>query len=637
MKKVYYTDKDGIIGEKGKKYYSQKDLLDVLEVKRDEILKHIEEYRRAERTIEIIVKRDKLANDMGISVELAYEFIKIFNYDDELIDEFIKQFVSAVEFRGNEYESTYDLLNEYGISISTFFRSALNFKDNENIIVVTVENILNRRSEKERKRIRLELNKRIMEIYQEKRGSTTIPSKKLKELIEQSITTGEELDELINQYEENQYKEVYEYKGKKIKGKENLARELGITVAKLKSYLKQYGDNVEAIVEDIERKYFYDDKSFSTIQELSEYLEIDESTLGFYMKRVNLESAVFIAKIKRINNTKGVKLEIPGIEGDTEITIRDLAILLGIKYKDLVFCISRGMSISDIRARTPENQERIAYEEKIEILKQCIRNDEQFNYTCTLVETYGGQIENSINRTYQKSIPLKLVEVKYGALINLLMEQYNIESENIIRLLRKGELYIDEIIEDEFLKNQNAEYRVMNPLYSIISSNYISEEERETMIQKMEITPEKIACIECVQEKKQQIDRLLLLNRIAQILKDEQYSEEEKQKLLKENNITPTEIETIYLDLYDQYSFKKGARRDDENNLKKKRVRDIAKNWINMTAEERAEINDSSTLTQKDKSYIIKISNLIEHYKRMIIELNRDSQGQGDSEQDPDD
>ena len=139
-----------------------------------------------------------------------------------------------------------------------------------------------------------------------------------------------------------------EYNGEML-AMRTIAQRVGTTGDTLKRYYEQTGDIYEAIKQYYQKKDEYESGRIEYKGELK-FLRtiakdegVAETTLRRYYKKYgNIDKAVYMAKIQRSRNQK-VTIR------NTELSLSDWSIVVGIKESELLNMLNSGMKIDDIK------------------------------------------------------------------------------------------------------------------------------------------------------------------------------------------------------------------------------------------------------------------------------------------------
>ena len=130
---------------------------------------------------------------------------------------------------------------------------------------------------------------------------------------------------------------------------------------------------------------------------------VAETTLDRYYKKYgNIDKAVYMAKIQRSRNQK-VTIR------NTELSLSDLSIVLGIKESELLNMLNSGMKIEDIKKsktkktrKSPMSNKKLLLPNGHSLLEYCIENGLNFSCIYYSINTYGKTIEEAIKHYKEK-------------------------------------------------------------------------------------------------------------------------------------------------------------------------------------------------------------------------------------------
>lgn len=152
---------------------------------------------------------------------------------------------------------------------------------------------------------------------------------------------------------------------------------------------------------------------------------------------------------------------------DSQISLQDTAIILGIKYSELCTYLNSGMTIEEIKKNiTPKitmnlnkHSATIMYDKSTSLAQYCIDNG--LNYSCIYyaITEYGKTPKEAIEH-YKKNgqqIPKKWIFERYGVLLKHLLLSENISSKRVVDVMRKEGVPLNEAIEHCIIKDYSKE------------------------------------------------------------------------------------------------------------------------------------------------------------------------------------
>ena len=241
-----------------------------------------------------------------------------------------------------------------------------------------------------------------------------------------------EAEKICRKIIEEKNESLIEYNGELL-AIQTIAKKERIKDAKtLKKYYERTGDIYEAVKQYYQKKDEYESSRIEYKGELK-FLRtiakdegVAETTLDRYYKKYgNIDKAVYMAKIQRSRNQK-VTIR------NTELSLSDLSIVLGIKESELLNMLNSGMKIDDIKKsktkktrKSPMSNKKLLLPNGQSLLEYCIENGLNFSCIYYSINTYGKTIEEAIKHYKEKGqeIPSSWIYEKYGLLLkHLLLE-----------------------------------------------------------------------------------------------------------------------------------------------------------------------------------------------------------------------
>lgn len=602
--KLYYEEHT-YFREGEKRYATQQELATELNITVSTLVKYIEqnngdikaavEYIRTEqKNTETYFfggkeypSLNQLAHATGLNTTTLRRIIKQFNGD---IDSAVKDFKerhSGYILDGKIFTSQRGLAKVLGVSLTTLSTLINKFDGDMEAVKAEVEKIKEKKQElKEKKERKQEASKEV---------------------------------------------KVYIYKGEEFDSIRALSIHIGMpetTLGRIVNRAKS-NDLEEEITEYYKKQieYYFDGKTFKSIKELAEYTGIRELRLGRYIRKYdrNAEKAIFMI---RLADRRKQKIT---ISENYTLSIPDMAILLGMKERELITLLNQGMTYEQIKEMNKNKtsrgnigkNEKLMYDDKISLLQYCIDNN--INYSCIFysITVYGMSKEEAIEnyRKCGQRIPTTWIFEKYGVLLKHLYLSEGMDYKQIILEMRNYIIGLDEATENYIIrrnsKQMKVDYQWVKELYSILALENLPEDEKTKYLEEFYVTRKEKDCISKSKTDIERFKRKKLLFEIAECLQKGIFSLEEQQEIIKEYDITLEELDEIYLDLYSQ--FKNGVllAPEETEKIKRNEIRDITKRWINMTEQERREVSEKDWITEEDLQEISRISSLLENAKRM--------------------
>ena len=339
---------------------------------------------------------------------------------------------------------------------------------------------------------------------------------------------------------------------------------------------------------------------------------VAETTLDRYYKKYgNIDKAVYMAKIQRNRNQK-VTIR------NTELSLSDLSIVLGIKESELLNMLNSGMKIEDIKKsktkktrKSPMSNKKLLLPNGQSLLEYCIENGLNFSCIYYSINTYGKTMEEAIKHYKEKGqeIPSSWIYEKYGLLLKHLLLNNNVNSQRVVSYMRKENISLNDALEEYVLrrnsKEANVDYDWMHELYSVLTDENMKDE-YDAFKSTFYVT--------------ENLQRKLLLYEIAEAFKANAFEGAEKEELLKIYEVTEDEVETIFLDFYNYFGNK--IKLTEKEQKRKVEISEIAKKWYYLSGDERKDILDINNVTNYEQSVIEELSQNITKYKNIINAKN---------------
>lgn len=385
-----------------------------------------------------------------------------------------------------------------------------------------------------------------------------------------------------------------EYNGE-IRTITSIAKELEKVPKTLRKYYKQTGDIYKSIElceqKEEERelaKVEYNGER-KTIIDVAKQEEIPTTTLyRNYHKYKDINKAVFISKIY----ARKAKTDKQKEENTNKENTR--------KYDEVIY-MSDGQTLREYCMKNEINY-RIIYEE----IKRKKRTPEE------AIEDY--------QKRGQKS-PTYWVHEKYNVLLKHILIQYHIDSNAVLRYMKKENKDIEEAVE-KYIVRHNARTNKLNSEWMEEIYNLLKDEEvrKEYEIYKdtFYIDNKEEECLKETQEQVKSFRRNLLLFEIADMIESNSFSREEEADILSSYKITSDEIDTIFLDLYGQYDGKVLMGGKEEKLARKRQLNDIIKKWYYLGQKDRENAIKNYNITEEELGNIQDISNKMIRYKNIV-------------------
>lgn len=309
-----------------------------------------------------------------------------------------------------------------------------------------------------------------------------------------------------------------------------------------------------------------------------------------------------------------------------------MAIILGIKHRDLEALLNSGMTIDEIK----ENLDKVSsnsskssfrapvlmYDDKQSLRDYCIKNG--FNYSCIYygMSTYGKTQEEAIQNYKQngQKIPTTWIFEKYGVLLKHLLLSENIDSSSVVARMRALGISFEESIEnyiiDDVSKKRDLDKFWQRELYSCITLDLFSEEEKKDFLKEFMITPDELQAVDESKTKIEHVKRKMLLFEMAECLQNKVFSHDEMVDIMRIYDVTGDEVETIFLDLYSQFNNKVLLGSNQDELEKRQQIITYIKGLPNYSEEDIS--NLKTKLSEEEFTYILETSDLMQDYKQAV-------------------
>ena len=609
---TYYTDN-------GIRYTSQKDLADALGVTQKTLRKYIDDMGSIEKAVQVIRNRvseeyewrntkyesfASLAKAMGIptiTLKRILEKETNGNLDKayEIYQERNAGKYYGYTYEGIEYDSIKEVLKAYGLTAQRYYKK---IKENNG-----------------------DFKKTIDELIQEKEGR--------EEEKRQRDRDEDERERAKERRKSEKEKTQYIFGGVIYHTKAAVSKASGISETQVRRLIEKYGNNLDIALQGCKEivTYTYDGKTFDSIKALAKYTGKNELRLGRYLRKYNrdAEKAIFMMNLRDSRMKKNVTIP------DSKMSLQDKAIILGIKYSELVACLNSGMTIEDIKESIiPKSQSNlkkrsstIMYDNSTSLVQYCIDNG--LNYSCIYyaINEYGKTPQEAIEN-YKKNgqkIPKTWIFEKYGILLKHLLLSENISSTKVVAIMRKEGIPLNEAIERCIIRDYSRERDLdtawQQEIYYFLTMENFSEEDREAFIKEFYVTEDELDCVDAIKSKVDVIERKKLLFEFAECIKNKVFPQEELVELMHLYEITNDEIDTIYLELYTR--FKSGVLLSEEETetIKTNTINAYIRNWGEMTDEQKAAVRKE---IPEEYEYIVKVFDEICFCKNLLSALQHD-------------
>lgn len=427
----------------------------------------------------------------------------------------------------------------------------------------------------------------------------------------------------------------YIWRGEKYNSLSSLSKAMEIPRKTLKRILeKEANDDPEEAYKIYQKrnkgKYVSKEKDmkFDSIKSVASYLGKNEKTIGEYLKKYNrdVDKVAFMLKIRDLRKQK--------IEHkNSQMPTQDMAIILGIKEKELIAYLNSGMTIDQIKeftntiskntqlARNRARSSTIMYDNNESLAQFCIENRINNKTIYHAMTTYGKSKEEALKHysKYGQKIPTSWIYQKYNVLLRHLLLNEGIDSDKIVAEMRNKVISFKEAIENYMIKEEAKKLEIdpdwQIELYSILTAEHIPEEEKEAFKEAFYVTETEQQGIDRAQDRISKIERKLLLYEMAECIKGNVYPENEMIGLMKVYEITEEEIDTIFLDLY--ANFEQGIRIAEGQELAQKRrvLNNYIRNWDNVDEQQKREWKENNS---EDWEWMESVSSQIAFYKNGI-------------------
>ena len=424
------------------------------------------------------------------------------------------------------------------------------------------------------------------------------------------------------------------YKGEK-RTLTSIAKELGISKNILAKYYQATNDIEEAITlynknkeKAEERKLLYNGE-YKFIKEIAKEEDIAETTLRRYIEKYgNLEKAVLMAKIQK-QKTRTIKMK------NSNVSLYDLSIILGMKYSELINSLNSGMSIEEIKKQNQNKTKRNKLKQEYNflpngqtLLEYCVEAGVNYAFIYRAINTYGKTLDEAVNeyRNNGSQLPHKWIFEKYGILLRHLFVNNGINIQRVVDYMRKEQISIIEAIEKYIIrknaKDLNLDADWMQEVYGLVTDGSILEQYQEfKSIFFIDVTEEK--CIQRSEKQVKEVERKFLLFDFCEVIKENTFDSNEIKELLQLYDIHPQEIELIFLDLYAPYQDGILLGEKQEQFTRRELLNGIVRKWHFLGQSEREDILNKNNITESEKETIIVLSRQIVKYKGMLnIEEN---------------
>ncbi|MBP3707931.1 MAG: hypothetical protein J6J36_04920 [Clostridia bacterium] len=423
---------------------------------------------------------------------------------------------------------------------------------------------------------------------------------------------------------------VYTFNGEEYQSIAALSRAVGISETTIKRLLVEYGNDLDAAIKDrAENKiiYNYQGVEYPSIKALSAATGIKELRLGRYIRKYNrdAEKAIFMIKL-RDSRLKANK------EKDSDINIQDIAIILGIKRRDLETLLNSGMSIDEIKdslsrgdlsvAERGIRAKKVMYDEKQSLHEYCVEHG--LNYSCIYyaMTTYGKTKEQAIQNYKEngQKIPTAWIYERYGVLLKHLLLSENIDSKKIIAHMRVFGTSLEEAIEnyiiDDISKERDLDKFWQREVYSALTLDIFSEDEKNDFIKEFRINSDEIQATEDCKARIDQVKRKMLLYEMSECIQEELFTKTEMATIMRMYNISADELETIFLELYSKFDNKVLLGSEQDELTRRRQIIQYIKELPSYSEENISDLR--AKVSEDEYKHIIETSNLIQTYKEAV-------------------
>lgn len=225
--------------------------------------------------------------------------------------------------------------------------------------------------------------------------------------------------------------------------------------------------------------------------------------------------------------------------------------------------------------------------------------------------------------------------LQYGILLRHLLLQNGVESRNIVSYMRKGNITLNDAIEEYILrknaKKSDLDYDWMHELYAVLTDENMADE-YDAFKDTFYVSDLEEDCIIQSYDEIETLQRKLLLYEIADALKEGVFDENESKDLLRVYDVTEKEVETIFFDLYNGFGNKISL--SEPQQKRRNVITDIARRWYFLTGEERNTVLQSEQITKDEQTTIEELSKNITKYKNALhVDTTLEIKGVGLDEQ----
>lgn len=649
--KLYFDEHTYCIID-GKRYFRQSDLADELGVTVTTLVKYIDSEGSVESAVKAIkkIKEDvennvyewqekkyfsleSVAKAMGIPRPTLKRILE--NQANGNLDTAYQIYQSrnsgkyhGYEYDGVKYGSLKKLLAAYGLSEHKY-REKL--KEHNDDFKSTIDALI--QEKEEAKRLELEAQEReekINAIFAEIELEYDIPEKELKSLIRTSLETHTDFKELIVRYERTHQK--YIFGGNIYETIAAVSRVSGISETQLRRLVDKFGNDLDFALNEKSKPivYTYDGKTFESIKALADYTGIKELRLGRYIRKYdrNAEKAIYMI---RLRDTRRKKVSIE----TSDISPQDMAVVLGIKYSELIACLNRGMSLDDIKKLFSNSKEHLISQKSSNIMykgmtlyQYCIENG--LNYSCIYysITEYNKTPEEAIEnyKSAGQEIPTDWIFERYDVLLKHLLLSEKLDYKKIIATMRACYLPLEDAIEKCIIgaesKKRELESNWEEELYYLFKS-ISSQEERDECIKEFWVTQEELQCMENIKNRFNEVKRKMLLFEFASCMKAEVFTKDELAELMSLYNISDDELEIIFLDLYKKFNYGVLLAQNEPQLIKRNIINEHIRNWGQMTEQEKEEVKQKYPEDYED---IVKTFEDIQGYKELLKVYRKDQE-----------
>lgn len=185
------------------------------------------------------------------------------------------------------------------------------------------------------------------------------------------------------------------------------------------------------------------------LREIAQTEKLDANQLRLCFRETqDVYKAVFMAKLE---NQKDKCVEIDG----KSISLYDMSLLLGVKFRDLINFLNAGMSINEIKEKhvTQECEGNIKLQNAKSLLQLCIRFKLDFALMYRDVNTYGKSWNEAVTEhsSGNQSIPINWICEKFDSTLSRL-GLTGIASTIIIKDLQNNKISLEEALENYVIR-----------------------------------------------------------------------------------------------------------------------------------------------------------------------------------------